>query len=183
MKTIEELNEKWWYRLLKVCFVIFVILTFWLPTFFVLVELEPRVDPINTTYALACEDGSILDRQYSQSELNRSATDFWSLNLNVGNEQRDILEAKLLCANTSLSRSEVLDRWANDRPSLNPAPRHQNYSFLLIEEKFTPSYGIYYFSVFMSVIGTVAFFLIVRATFLYVLIQAPFWRTLIFRNK
>ena len=183
MKTIEELNEKWWYRLVKVCFVIFVILTFWIPAFFVLVELQPRIDFINTMYQLTCENGAVLDRTYSKSELDRFAEDFRSLDVGVGSRQNDTLEAKLLCANTSLSRSEVLDRWANDRPSLNPAPRHQNYSFLLIEEKFTPSYGIYYFSVFMSVIGTVAFFLIVRAAFLYVLIQAPFWRTLIFRNK
>ncbi len=165
MKTIEELNERWWYRLVKV--IITILLTLFAVGICTAIyfHYEPQLN--NERSYIKCENG----KEFILSENNIT---LYSDYMGTYDEQK----ARELCRNTpiKMTSEEYKEKYGEEPPSfyekLEPIDlekyRIQQYNLVSIytEREWSAIIGYWLITIF----GTLLFLEIIRRIFYYILL-------------
>lgn len=170
--TKQESNKKWWYRLLKVIFILTFIFSFIIPVT-VFVENKPTFNPYVSRFSLRCNDGRIRG-DFNGSVLNDSLTGFDSYKDDSAENT-----AKIVCA-----YKEVGENFTNLINSKSFAtPKEINYQIIMTNSEYDSSWPIAAVTTLLAAIIVVVFFSFVRALFFYVSFGSSFWKNLIWKKE
>ncbi len=174
MEHQTNLNGKWWYRLIKVIYILAFVLLFWIPSAATVTNLWPDLDEGRSYYSFKCENGGTYGK-FDGYKLLPNRLDFdisyYNLELSRG--------ARLRCVYPELSPEEVY-KLARDYSPLTP--RDRNYTIIPIEEVYTGSYVGAIFAGVGVLIATLAILLLIRALFFYIGFNQPFWETFLLKK-
>ena len=133
MKTIKELNSKWWYRLLKVAYVILFIGIFSLSIAFVYSATEPEYDKLSSY--IKCTNGRVLN--YDEHKLDSDYIDYSSKQAlayectkaksGISEEEKSIIDYAKSNGKTKEDAIEALSNYRQDKGRI-PS---DNYEFVI----------------------------------------------------
>jgi len=194
---MEIKREKWWYRLLQVAYSMLAVIAvlIWIAGVAIAIELRLSVDTYSSRYQILCEDGT-LRGDFKGSELNYSRTDFETDSfrkytmfscLRTDLREQDLSDAydKIILSGSSYipvsgSRYIPVEQRAVEQDLI---PSKRNYEIVMLKEIYQGSWWY----VFLAVTGGLVFipiiFVLVRSTFLYIVFNEPFRKTLSFWHK
>lgn len=171
---MEELNTKWWYRLIKVVYIFSFLFSLTIAVLIVVNNYYPKLDTFLTSYQLQCVDGRTMGEFYS-SDLNYDNSDFATKNYDVR-----VSLAKIDCSGSySSTTDDMVDIYENHKDMI---PNDVNYRIIPRVPAYTSTWGKFGLSIILAIAIPSILFALIRTLFFYVLIGREFWKTLILRK-
>ena len=181
----KNLEEKWWYRLIKVVYIIIFVAVFWIPSTVIVVVNKPVLYESDSSYEVKCSNGRILKKTYMGSDLDWTHRDFIFDVMKTGTRN--------VCSfDPSVNLSDEYAKYGvkpgdevtveQMEQTFRNIPPFRNYSLILKEGVYSGSWTFAVSMAFLALLGTLLIFDLLRAVFLYVAVKKPFWKTLIFRD-
>lgn len=167
---INTLNTKWWYRLVKVIFVLSMVFFCVLSVSISFFDLKPTVDYLNSKYSYKCNDGNIRgDLEYGYNKVYR---DYGSDELYVVNDLDKVI--RRICSEfdyfNSLNEEESLS-YIRETHDLIPTNKFQDKNYeIIFKDKIVYGSWLHVFGAsFLSLVVITLIAIILRFLFLYVL--------------
>ena len=175
MKTLKELNAKWWYRLVKVCFILLFLFCLITPVVMIVVSYNPIVSESQSS--AVCDDGRRLQlgaqQGYENGELTTKyytfSSDYSELALFCSSDKAIASKIRSLESTTlddrelaNLVRSR-LDVFANE---VYFSPNNYTIDYVYTERDWLATIGYSLLSIFI----TIALFEVARRIFYYIVL-------------
>jgi hypothetical protein len=169
--TLENLQKKWWYRLIKVLYITVFVFTFWVPTVTIFSSYKPYLDTYNSKYQLKCIDGA-LRGNFDGSKVVSYSNDFYDDGIKN--------MARYACHYISLSGDDLI-AVMHDEGVFKPYVK--NYDIVIKEGVYEGSWSIAIGGGLVALLGTIFFLSLIRAIFFYIAVERNFWKTLFFKQR
>jgi hypothetical protein len=167
----QEASKKWWYRLIKVLFILYFISSLFIPVT-VFLNNKPEIDSYKSRFSLKCNDGRMRG-DFDGTDLNSSLTGF-----SYYAQDNPASFARIACA-----YKESGEDFVNLIKSRNYIdPKETNYKIVITKSVYDSSWFITIGYTFIATLGTIIFFSLIRALFFYIIFGNNFWKNLIWKK-
>lgn len=171
--TKQEANKTWWYRLIKVIFILSIFISILIPIL-VFIEYKPELNAYQSRFSLKCDDGRIKG-DFDNSDLKYNLTSF---NDSQYNKDRFNLLDKM--AKSACYYKETGDALKYIINSGNYyVPPDKNYEIIVSKSVYYHSWLETICYTLLSILIIVIFFNLIRAIFCYIVFSENFWNNFV----
>jgi hypothetical protein len=185
MKNLQEANKKWWYRLLKVIFILFFGVSIITATTVPFFSYKPVINKYSSRYGIKCDNG-VIRGDFGGNMLNDENTTFhvsdvfakYTYNLDQLRELDKM--SRLACKYDDYSGETYREFLTEGKYTI---PDNTNYLIVVTKPIYYGSWVEALGYTIISIIGTITFYSLIRAVFFYIFFNSKFWRTLIWKKE
>jgi hypothetical protein len=170
--SVEQLQKKWWYRLVQVVYTIFVSGLIFIGAGLVYIHL-PYIDTEKSTYRIVCDNGQrrgVIEGRYIDHTMDDYVTYFYGQT------------TRFACDNPNVPEKQF-DEVFEQKEKMGEIPYEVNFKFDIEDRVYVGSWWTPFNTLFISLVIILAISLLIRAIFLYVVTGAPFVRTFFLKDK